>query len=134
MSVVKHSHTTAVLKSVHWPKLLTTWNINFFLSHTRSSQLPSITRTLSFQPLKLVNMQFICTKITRRQREIMLCEMLSELSQHEPPLSCEVSINVTSECGHGDVITLSHNYLISVISSTDSELSDCIFSHFGYQR
>jgi len=44
----------------------------------------------------------------------MQCEVLSELSRHDLPSSCRVSVYLTSERRQGDV-TVCHNYLISML-------------------
>ena len=62
-------------------------------------------RTPSFQRHNLVNVRFISIKISTSEREIMLCEVLSEFPQYVLPLPCNV--NVTSERRQGDGVTVS---------------------------
>ena len=40
----------------------------------------------------------------------MLCEVLPEFPQYVLPLSCNICVNVMSECRQGDGVTVSHNY------------------------
>jgi len=53
-------------------------------------------RTPGFQRHNLVNMWFVYTKLSRPQREIMLCKVLSEFPKYVLPLPCNICINVTS--------------------------------------
>jgi len=55
----------------------------------------------SFHWHNLVNMQFICTKISQPEQEIMLHEVLSEFSQHVLPLPCDIGTSVMSERRQG---------------------------------
>ena len=54
-------------------------------------------RTPSFEWHNLVNIRLTPTKISMSEREIMLCEVLSEFLQYVLPLPCNVCVNVTSE-------------------------------------
>jgi len=40
----------------------------------------------------------------------MLCDVLSQFTQHLLPLPCNASISVTSECRQSDGIMVSHDY------------------------
>ena len=50
-------------------------------------------------------MSVICTRISRPQRKIMLCAVLSEFLQSVLPFPCNVCISVTSEHRQGDFVT-----------------------------
>jgi len=54
-----------------------------------------ITGPTGFQRHNLVNMRFAYTILSRPEREIMLCEVLSEFPKYVLPLPCNVCISVT---------------------------------------
>ena len=68
-------------------------DLSWPITHTRWF---IITGPCSFQRHNLVNMQFVYTKLSRPDWEIMLCEVLSEFPKHVLPLPCNICINVTS--------------------------------------
>jgi len=68
-------------------------------SQTASTRCVIIIRTPNFEGQTLVNMRFICTKISGPRHEVMLREVLQCYQNCPPyvlPLPCNVSLNMTS--------------------------------------
>jgi len=59
----------------------------------------------------------------------MQCKVLSELSRHDLPSSCRVSVYLTSERRHGDV-TVRHNYLIFMLYRQQTVSYQTVFFTF----
>ena len=59
-------------------------------------------RTPSFEQHNLVNIRFISTKISTLERDILLCEVVSEFQKYVLPLPCNISIYVTVRHGLDD--------------------------------
>jgi len=62
-------------------------------------------------------------------REIMLCEELSEFPHYVLPLPCNVCVNVTSERRQGDSVTVSHNYPSVVVKLLNKSIKMTKFMH-----
>ena len=89
---LKHNHT--INQSIDWN------SISAKPTSVSESRIHThwfiITGPPSFHRHNLMNMQFVYTKLCRLQREIMLCEVLSEFPKYVLPLPCNICINVTS--------------------------------------
>ena len=95
--------------------------------HKKDSKLPKwtvttwrfiITGPRSFQQRNLVNMRFICTKLCRPERKIMLCDVLSEFPKYMLLLPCNICISVTSWDGLINVLitaAVGHRWALSSV-------------------
>ena len=101
--------------NTHASYMIVLFSFDDFMPHLTCTVIHNY-RTPSFQPHNVVNIRFISTKISTSEREILLCEVLSEFPHYVLPLPCRpnVCVNVTSERRLGDSVTVSHITLVSV--------------------